>query len=700
MFDLNIKKTREILRKQQVLKEANATLKKEFVGIDMVIDDVTDAMSSWFLFPDFQEKPVVINLWGLTGVGKSSLVERLSTLLGFQEKYYHFDLGEQSNNKLILKGKIEQFTSFNNSDTPLLLAFDEFQYARTIDEQGDEMDNSALRTVWQLLDSGKFQVSRYNHNQDDIYDLILNLKHVLEAGIKVTKGKVTFGQKFYRLLMNARVSNRMYPYEPMKEEEGDPYFIPERYHDVIFDLAKDKFKNSIEVGSQIRKFNGHESIDFLFQILNYSSSAKTVDCSKSLIFVLGNLDDAYTMNNDFNPDMDADEFHLQSKKITIPIVKKALQVRFKSEQIARLGNIHIIYPAFNKLSFQKIIALELEKIAANVHKQQEVFLRFDKSIHDLIYREGVYPTQGTRPLFSTIHQIINTKLGKVVTEMILKKLPVTSITFLYKHDFILVEYRFEKEIVHTLCIDQQLNLDKLRKSRKDELQAISAVHEAGHAILFAVLMNIAPELILSNTLEYNSAGLTITKINWKYISQKEISNRLAIYLGGYIAEKIVFGEDNVTAGAENDIEKATNLITHMLKECGMGSLLAAYDAEGITTKYFIYDESNRLSKEAESWLRKAMELAEKTLKEQEVLLIKMADYLSDHRSMTKTQIRRMIKKYARNFDTKRLDFKGPDLFYRKHLKSKSDNIEKKNRTLPVIESNKISLNHQFQINEK
>ena len=66
----------EILKKEKLLNYAKEKLKQEFVGIDKVIDEVIDSISSWFLFPHIQERPVVVSLWGLTGTGKTELVNR------------------------------------------------------------------------------------------------------------------------------------------------------------------------------------------------------------------------------------------------------------------------------------------------------------------------------------------------------------------------------------------------------------------------------------------------------------------------------------------------------------------------------------------------------------------------------------------------------------------------------------------------
>jgi cell division protease FtsH len=79
--------------KQQELDHVKRTLKSEFVGIDSVIDKVFEWIGPWYMFPEMQEKPLVINLWGITGVGKSSLVNRLVELLDFHNRHYRFDMG-------------------------------------------------------------------------------------------------------------------------------------------------------------------------------------------------------------------------------------------------------------------------------------------------------------------------------------------------------------------------------------------------------------------------------------------------------------------------------------------------------------------------------------------------------------------------------------------------------------------------------
>ena len=85
---------KHLQEKRVVLNNAVIQLKKEFIGIDSIIDQIANTITSWFFFPEIQDRPIIINLWGLTGIGKTSLIKRLTELIGFSEHYFRFDLGE------------------------------------------------------------------------------------------------------------------------------------------------------------------------------------------------------------------------------------------------------------------------------------------------------------------------------------------------------------------------------------------------------------------------------------------------------------------------------------------------------------------------------------------------------------------------------------------------------------------------------
>ncbi|WP_369669079.1 hypothetical protein, partial [Enterococcus faecium] len=93
-----------------------------------------------------------VNLWGMTGIGKTSLINRLVQLLGLQHQYFKFDIGEYAaiNNEWKLKQDLSDKIDkcFNKH---LIVVFDEFQLGRTIDESGREIDRVTLRPVWDII---------------------------------------------------------------------------------------------------------------------------------------------------------------------------------------------------------------------------------------------------------------------------------------------------------------------------------------------------------------------------------------------------------------------------------------------------------------------------------------------------------------------------------------------------------------------
>ena len=285
-----------IIQKQELLNNAKEILKKEFIGIDRVIDEIIDSLSSWFLFPDLQEKPIVVNLWGLTGVGKSALVNRLAPLLQLEEKYYRFDLGDSDNKDLAVKRQLEEIYE-NVNGYPIMIALDEFQHARTIDEAGKEIDKPASRIVWQLLDSGKFQISRCNHQFAELFDLAIKLRYFLRIGVRVSKGKVTSKKEYFIKEMELEQEYERFHRVEVKLDMNNIFFVPTSFHDDLYSLAKEKFDSPFDVKTGLSKLNGYETLQYLDNIFQFANSPKTVDCSKALIFVLGNLDEAYTMSH-------------------------------------------------------------------------------------------------------------------------------------------------------------------------------------------------------------------------------------------------------------------------------------------------------------------------------------------------------------------------------------------------------------------
>src|SRR5690606_38938704 len=99
-------------------------------------------------------------------------------------------------------------------------------------------------------------------------------------------------------------------------------------------------------------------------------------------------------------------------------IKRALRTRFRDEQIARLGNMHVIYPSLTKHSYELIIENQLNKLAHSLMNKYRVQIEFDASLKAKVYSEGVFPTQGVRPLLTTIDYLIKSKVSLIFHKLL------------------------------------------------------------------------------------------------------------------------------------------------------------------------------------------------------------------------------------------------------------------------------------------
>ena len=671
-----LKNRSDILVKKQKLEATRKQLKSEFFGLDGIIDELINIVSSWYIFPYIQEKPVVVNLWGLTGTGKTSLINRMIGLLEIENPHYKLDMSKENQQLDKLPDLIEELNE-SNPEAPFVITLDEFQHARTINEFGNEIQDSNSGIIWNLLDTGKVELSPDNFYFEELNELVTFYQKILNIGIVVRNGLVVKKATTYvrKCKQEELAHDKPHFIDLVDEETGKVTrvkilnFVHSKDIEMIYGICKHKFNFISELRDKLYALSGHETIAFIKEMLAYSLRPKLINATKSLIFVIGNLDEAYSMGGNYTPDISADEFYEQTKKIDITQIKDALKKRFRNEQIARLGNTHLIYPAFSEAAFNKLIEQQLRQISLKLRENFNLNLEFDKSIHHLIYSEGVFPTQGARPIITTVQQIISTRLSKLASEILLNNISVDKITFSYSNGLIYIKFYSDKELVHTFSEKQVLNLEKLRVSKKDDRQAITAVHESGHAVLTALLLKTIPENIISSSVDTGINGFVFSKIKWNYVSKKEVLARIAVYFGGFIAEEIVFGKDNVTMGSEQDIADATKFITTIFKSSGMGSRLASFRIKHDKNNYAVFDSGDEINNEALNWLDAGRKLAEKTIKANKVLLLNMSNYLSDHRQLNKKQIRQIVLKYAHGFSEDQLIENGNHLFYRAHLKS-------------------------------
>jgi cell division protease FtsH len=114
-----------------------------------------------------------------------------------------------------------------------------------------------------------------------------------------------------------------------------------------------------------------------------------------------------------------------------------------------------------------------------------------------------------------------------------------------------------------------------RKSRiiSEKEKLVIAYHEGGHALVSHALPNADPVHKVSIIPRGRALGYTLTlPLEDKYlVTRSELSDELAMLLGGRTAEELIFTDP--TTGAQNDIERATKIARSMVTEYGMSDAL-------------------------------------------------------------------------------------------------------------------------------
>jgi Peptidase family M41/C-terminal, D2-small domain, of ClpB protein len=658
-----------VATRRQLLNDAVIQLKKEFIGIDGIIDEVVDSMLPWWLFPHHQIRPLIINLWGMTGSGKTALIKRLTDLISYQNFLMRFDMGEFSPTGSALKYTLTRQLNQFHEGAPIIL-LDEFQFAKTKDEAAKEVNNSNLRIIWDLLDSGQliYEPDGMNYYATRAKKVIALLKALDKQGAKIENGIVTNrAQEVHENLVNYQFGycdgtiDRTANPNPFKPEE---MLISDIFCTGIYEINQNNFMNWKEVADEIKGMTSLiELVDFIAILFEKEMSFKTMDLSKSLIFVVGNLDEAYVMSNNINPDIDADEFRRYTQKITIADIKKALQSRFRNEQIARLGNTHLIYHAFSHANFAELIDMHLTNLAKLVQEKFGMQVSFSDSVHKLIYAEGVFPTQGVRPVVSTIRNMIESNVAKIILHREQFAPKSDRIQWDFSEDKYAIEFFTKTKSVGKLDIPALQKINSLRKSTQNDLQAMVAVHEAGHAIAAMFMMRIVPEYVITKTVDTDSQGFTYTIAPEEVTTYRLLMDRLRVLLGGYVAESAVFGRDNNTTGVSHDLQQVSMIAQQILREYGMYSVPAKFNIHSYGGLVYQFTFSPEMEERAKQIILTCLAEVEACIKEHRTLLLDIAWHLSNNSRIDKPELETMCAAYLKKRKLKPVEFYTKDTYY-------------------------------------
>jgi len=120
--------------------------------------------------------------------------------------------------------------------------------------------------------------------------------------------------------------------------------------------------------------------------------------------------------------------------------------------------------------------------------------------------------------------------------------------------------------------------EKKDRVMSEKRKTLVAYHEAGHALVGALMPDYDPVQKISIIPRGRAGGLTWftpseDRMDSGLYSRSYLQNQMAVALGGRIAEEIIFGEEEVTTGASNDLQQVARVARQMVMRFGMSDRL-------------------------------------------------------------------------------------------------------------------------------
>ena len=182
---------------------------------------------------------------------------------------------------------------------------------------------------------------------------------------------------------------------------------------------------------------------------------------------------------------------------------------------------------------------------------------------------------------------------------------------------------------------------------------ISAYHEAGHALVAAMLPNADPVHKITIVARGRAAGYTLKlpSEDRHLYSRNNFLDELAAAMGGYASEKLVFGE--LTTGSSNDMSKATLIARDMVTKYGMsekvgpitlgdGNDLVFLGKELGVEKSYSEDTAKVVDFEVSSFMKGALDRAFKILKKYRKVLNALANKLIENETIEREEFESIL----------------------------------------------------------
>ena len=282
--------------------------------------------------------------------------------------------------------------------------------------------------------------------------------------------------------------------------------------------------------------------------------------------------------------------------------------------------------------------------------------RFDrKVILDL-------PDRADREAILKIHAVKKPLAEDINLKLIAERTPGFSGADLYSlmNEGAILAARENRKKVFQFDLIRAIEKVMLGPERKSHLlskkeKEITAYHEAGHAIVASVLPYADPVHKVSIIARGNAGGYTLKLPleERRLQSKKEFIDDIAMSLGGYVAEQMIFGD--ITTGPSSDLQVATNLARAMVTRWGMSPLIgpvALVDSGGkpqygeIAENQFSETVSTKVDAEVSRIIDDGLKTAEKVLNENKKAFTAIANKLIEVETLEQEEYEKILVAYG------------------------------------------------------
>ena len=179
-----------------------------------------------------------------------------------------------------------------------------------------------------------------------------------------------------------------------------------------------------------------------------------------------------------------------------------------------------------------------------------------------------------------------------------------------------------------------------------------AYHEVGHAIVASLLEKHDEVEKVTLIPRGGAKGLTwfAPEEDAMLVSRSELLARIITTLGGRVAEKVVFGDPEITTGASNDLQQVTNIARQMVTRYGMSSIGPIALEDNNNEQIFMGGNddsiSDRIDAEVCKIINHCEQVATKIVLDNRVIVDLIVEKLLDAETLTGDEFRDLVKQYT------------------------------------------------------